>query len=138
MKNVIFRALGVVSLVLASAIGGAAPVSAGQVASGWWDGNWSCNIDGRPARMRWKVVNDTQTVCGPDYCTSSYGAAWRGRFSDHGAAWVPLTDPQRSSSGGLYFRHADGNRWFLKKPVNSKTSGWTTWMGNRYPLSCWR
>ncbi len=42
--------------------------------------------------------------------------------------WVP----------NLYFQHADGNRWYLAKPVSGKAQGWTTWQKHRYPLACWQ
>jgi hypothetical protein len=58
--------------------------------------------------------------------------------SDAGSRWVALTDPREGSRGGLYFRHADGNQWYLPKPTGNKTKGWTTWNGQRYSLSCWK
>jgi hypothetical protein len=114
------------------------PAIASQLPGGWWDGNWNCNIDGRPARMRWNVVDDRQTTCNGDTCSTSYGVKWKGNFSDNGSRWVALTEPRRGDKGGLYFRHADGNQWYLAKPTNNRTAGWTTWNGKRYPLSCWR
>lgn len=114
-----------------------APAHASQV-SGWWGGNWTCNIDGRAARMKWNPVDDTETTCDGNICTSSAGARWQGSFSDNGSRWVPLTNPALGRNGGLFFRHADGNQWYLPKPNNNQTTGWTTWNGKRYPLSCWR
>lgn len=105
---------------------------------GWWGGTWTCKIDGRPSRMKWAAVNDSQTTCSGDTCTSSSGARWSGKFSDNGSRWVALTNPRSGSQGGLYFQHADGNKWYLAKPVNNKTDGWTTWRGQRYSLSCWQ
>jgi Family of unknown function (DUF6006) len=121
----------------ASLIISATPAQAGQV-SGWWGGNWTCTIDGRPARMKWVAVDDTTTHCNGDVCTSTSGARWKGSFSDNGSQWVDLRNPRRGDKGGLYFNHADGNRWYLPKPAAGRTSGWTTWNGKRYPLSCWR
>lgn len=114
------------------------PAAAGQVAGRWYDGMWNCNIDGRPARMRWRIVDDTQTHCDGDTCTTSHGATRKGSFSDNGSAWVPLTNPRNGDRGGLYFNHADGNRWYLARPVGNRSDGWTTWNGQRYPLACWR
>lgn len=114
-----------------------APAVASQ-AIGWWGGNWACNIDGRPARMKWVVVDDSQTSCDGNVCTSTSGVRWKGSFSDNGSRWVPLTNPRLSDGGGMYFRHADGNRWFLRKPSGGRSTGWTTWNGSRYHLSCWR
>lgn len=116
----------------------ASPAYASTV-SGWWNGSWSCTIDGRPAQMRWTVVEDSQTIDNGDgTATSTSGARWKGRFSDNGSKWVALTNPRFGKKGGLYFNHADGNRWYLPKPTGNKTTGWTTWNGQQYPLSCWK
>ena len=88
--------------------------------------------------MKWAAVDDRQTTCSGGTCTSSSGARWSGSFSDNGSRWVKLTNPRSGTQGGLYFNHADGNRWYLAKPVSSKAVGWTTWNGQRYRLSCWR
>ena len=124
---------GLVAAITASA----APAFGGQ-AVGWWGGNWNCTIDGRPARMNWKVVDAGETSCDGDTCTSTSAVAWRGSFSDNGSGWVPLTNPRRGNKGGVFFFHADGNKWYLPQPASNKSNGWTTWQGNRYPLSCWR
>lgn len=113
------------------------PVVASQ-AVGWWGGNWNCNIDGRSAQMKWIVVDDSQTTCNGNICSTTSGVRWQGSFSDNGSRWVPLTNPREGNRGGLYFRHADGNQWYLGKPAGNRTTGWTTWNGKRYPLSCWR
>jgi hypothetical protein len=115
----------------------AAPAGAGQV-SGWWGGNWTCTIDGRPARMKWFPVDDSDSSCDGDTCSTTSGVRWQGRFSDNGSAWVDLSNPTTGTRGGLYFNHADGNRWYLPKPSANRSTGWTTWNGRRYPLSCWR
>lgn len=114
-----------------------APTLASTV-SGWWGGTWRCSIDGRPAQMKWTVVDDSQQTCSGDTCTTTSGVRWKGSFSDNGSRWVPLTEPRQGQQGGLFFRHADGNQWYLSKPVSNRSSGWTTWNGRRYPLSCWR
>ena len=107
-------------------------------AIGWWGGAWICNIDGRPARMEWRAVDASETSCDGDNCTATSGVRWQGSFSDKGSPWVPLTNPREGNNGGLYFNHADGNTWYLPKPAGNKTTGWTTWNGKWYPLSCWR
>jgi hypothetical protein len=131
------RPLAAISGVLALCLVTSTPAPAGSVA-GWWGGTWSCNIDGRPARMKWVAVDDTQYSSDGNIGTVSHGARWKGSFSDNGSRWVPLTNPRQGDRGGLYFRHADGNKWYLAKPVNNRTKGWTTWNGQRYLLSCWR
>jgi Family of unknown function (DUF6006) len=125
--------LGLFAAMTSSAV----PALAGQ-AVGWWGGNWTCTIDGRPARMNWRVVDAGETSCDGDTCSTTSAVAWKGSFSDNGSGWVPLTNPRRGDRGGLYFFHADGNKWYLPVPANNKSTGWTTWQGNRYPLSCWR
>jgi Family of unknown function (DUF6006) len=114
------------------------PTYASLTVSGWWDGSWNCNIDGRPARMKWRVVDATTTNCDGEVCSTVAGSRYKGSFSDNGSAWVPLTNASRGSKGGLFFHHADGNKWFLAQPSGGKANGWTTWNGTRFPLSCWR
>ncbi len=133
-----WRSIAVSIVAMSASLLVAAPVQAGTV-SGWWGGSWSCSIDGRPARMRWSVVDDSQTSCdGDGVCTQTSGVKWSGRFSDNGSQWVPLTNARLGNNGGVFFRHADGNQWYLAKPVGNATSGYTTWQGRRYPLSCRR
>ena len=131
------RALPTAICVLALSFCACGPAPASQV-GGWWGGTWSCNIDGRPARMNWAAVDDSQTTCDGGTCASTSGARWSGRFSDNGSRWVKLTNARSGAQGGVYFNHADGNQWYLAKPGSNKAVGWTTWNGQRYRLSCWR
>jgi hypothetical protein len=124
--------LAAVSGVLAWCFVTSGPPLAGQVTA-WWGGFWACTIDGRPARMKWGAAGDSAAVNG-----ISHAARWKGSFSDNGSRWMPLTNAREDTKGGLYFRHANGNQWYLAKPVNNKSKGWTTWNGQRYALSCWR
>lgn len=126
-----------VAALLAGLTVGSTPVGASQ-AVGWWGGQWKCEIDGRPARMSWKVVDDPQTECRGDVCSTTSGVRWAGQFSDNGSKWVPLRDANNTAQDGLSFRHADGNKWHLARPVSGKAKGWTTWNGKRYPLACWK
>jgi hypothetical protein len=114
------------------------PAGASQIVGKWWDGSWNCTIDGRPARMRWLIVNDAQGTSSGGVATTTSGVKRVGRFSDNGSAWVALSEASEGNNGGLFFRHADGNQWYLPKPQGGRTSGWTTWQGKRYPLICWR
>jgi hypothetical protein len=127
--------LAAVSGVLALCFVTSSPPLAGQV-NAWWGGFWACTVDGRPARMKWGAAGYTPATAGR--VSVSHAARWKGSFSDNGSRWMPLTNPRQDTKGGLYFLHADGNQWYLAKPVNNKTKGWTTWNGQRYPLSCWR
>lgn len=111
---------------------------ASTVPGGWWSGSWKCNIDGRPARMKWHVADASEGSCDGDICSTSSAVRWAGSFSDNGSRSVPLSRASEGTKGGLYFTHADGNRWYLAKPVGGKAVGYTTWNGQRYPLSCWR
>jgi Family of unknown function (DUF6006) len=103
-------------------------------------GKWSCNIDGRSARMRWVPVEAGVNMCDNNgrNCVRNDRLRWLGGFSDNGSREVRLTDAREGARGGLNFRHADGNHWYLAKPVGNKATGWTTWNGQRYPLACWR
>lgn len=128
----------VAAIVGLACLGGGATATAGTV-SGWWGGMWACTIDGRPARMQWSIVADSQGGCdGEGNCTQTSGVKWSGRFSDNGSRWVPLTNAREGTKGGVFFRHADGNQWYLGKPAGNATTGYTTWQGKRYPLSCRR
>jgi len=133
----VFPRIGAGFAVALACIGTSAPTFASQ-AVGWWGGNWTCSIDGRPARMKWAVVDDSQSSCDGEVCSSTSAVRWAGRFSDNGSQWVPLTSARRGNRNGLFFRHADGNQWYLAEPTKNQTSGWTTWNGKRYPLSCWK
>jgi len=111
---------------------------ASMVVSEWYFGNWNCQIDGRLARMRWGVVNDPQTHCEGNICSTTSGVKVAGSFSDNGSGWVPLA--KRYSRGydfGIRYQGAEPDNWFLRYDPQFRTaSGWTTWRGNRYPLQC--
>lgn len=109
----------------------------------WWGGDWTCDLRGHPAHMKWSAVEDDR-IAGGSYDTTGNTAAprWEGRFSENGAQWVALTEPRKGKNGGLYFRHADGNKWYFQKPVANEIKGWTRLAPQRnaprYPISCWR
>jgi Family of unknown function (DUF6006) len=111
---------------------------ASQVLSQWYFGKWNCTIDGRPAKMQWLVVDDPQTTCSGDVCSSSSGVKVVGRFSDNGSAWVPLSKRYlRGNEFGIRYLGAEQNNWMLRyQPSTKVAAGWTTWRGNRYPLQC--
>ncbi len=104
---------------------------AGTAPGGWYTGKWSCQLDGRPTRMEWRIVN--VDYGGPG--TSVAGAELRGRLWDRNGPWATLTRTG-STASTLTFRHADGNRWFLRRGGGNTASGYSTWQGNRYPFDC--
>jgi hypothetical protein len=113
-------------------------VQASQVVSQWYFGRWDCTIDGRPSRMQWRVIDDPQTNCNGDVCSSTSGVKVVGRFSDNGSAWVPLEKRYlRGNDLGIRYLGREQDNWFLR--YNSRTrqaTGYTTWRNNRYPLLC--
>ena len=139
MKNTKKRVLGLAVFLLSFfiAIGHA---NSSQVVREWYFGTWDCNIDGRPAQMQWYVVDDPQTTCNGDICSSTSGVRVVGRFSDNGGPWVPLakrSSNSRTSELGIRYLGNEQDNWYLK--YNNRTrvaDGWTTWRGNRYPLQC--
>jgi hypothetical protein len=139
MKKIakILMGLAVIPLTLGYLSGGA---QASQVATQWFFGNWDCSIDGRPAKMRWQVVNDPQTTCNGNTCSTTSGVKVVGSFSDNGGAWVPLG--QRYVNGnefGIRYLGAEQDDWMLRyNPKKKVATGWTTWRGNKYPLQCTR
>ena len=111
---------------------------ASQVPSQWYFGKWNCSIDGRPAKMQWLVVDDPQTTCDGNVCSSSSGVKVIGRFSDNGSAWVPLSKRYlRGNDFGIRYLGTEQDNWLLRyNPKSKSADGWTTWRGNRYPLQC--
>ncbi|GAA4009583.1 hypothetical protein GCM10022631_22620 [Deinococcus rubellus] len=110
---------------------------ASQVASAWYFGNWSCVIDHRAARMVWQVVDDPQTSCSGNVCSSSSGVAVRGWFKDGSGPWVKLVNRSASGSDLRFTYTGDNTRWFLRyDPNTGVATGNTIWRGNTYPLQC--
>lgn len=137
MKKTHGKSLKIITATIA-VLAAASPALAG-IAPGWWAGTWNCTIDGRPARMKWVTVEARETECEEDACPSSLSsAAWQGSFSDNGAAWLPLVNPRVGNKGGVFFNHADGNKWYLPKPSGTQSAGWTTWNNQRLSLVCWK
>ena len=139
MKNItkIIVKLALLPLTLSFSIG----AQASQVPSQWYFGKWDCSIDGRPAKMQWLVVDDPQTSCSGNVCSSSSGVKVVGRFSDNGSAWVPLGKNYiRGNDFGIRYQGAEPDNWFLRyNPSTKVASGWTTWRNHKYPLQCtWR
>lgn len=141
MKNINKVAIGAGIFAL-GIFGALSHAGASQVVREWYFGNWDCFIDRRPAKMQWYVVDDPQTTCNGDVCSSTSGVRVVGRFSDNGAPWVKLakrySNSQRSELGIRYLGNEQDN-WLLKYNSGTQVAdGWTTWRGNRYPLRCRR
>ncbi len=110
---------------------------ASTVASQWYFGDWSCLIDGRAARMVWQVVNDPQTSCSGEVCSSTSGVAIKGWFKDGNGPWVTLNSPRTNQNDFRFTYTGDNTRWFLRyDPANRSAVGNTIWNGNAYSLSC--
>lgn len=88
----------------------------------WFAGTWTGTIDGRPATMRWSIsgTGSSRVVTG-DFSDGSSGS------------YVPLKFDS-STGDKLFFRHADGNSWYLGKTKDGEATGWTTWEGRQFPL----
>jgi hypothetical protein len=86
--------------------------------------------------MEWRIVNvDYGQDNGDGTATSAAGAELRGRFWDRNGPWATLTRIG-STTSTLSFRHADGNRWFLRLSDRRTAHGYSTWQGNRYAFDC--
>jgi hypothetical protein len=114
---------------------GSAQGEASQVITQWYFGRWSCTIDGRPATMVWKVVDDPQQTCSDGVCTQTSGVKVVGWFKERTGPWVPLA-LAGASDRGLRMRYNHVDPWVLNRQSPSTASGHTTWQGHRYPLEC--
>ena len=114
------------------------PATASTIATQWFFGNWDCLIDGRPAQMQWSVVNNPQTQCNGDVCSTTSGVKLVGRFSDSRSPWVNLSKQWSNRSElGIRYLGREQDNWYLRQDSRTKiATGWTTWRGNRYPLQC--
>jgi hypothetical protein len=89
------------------------------ISTPWFFGTWIGTIDGRPAMMRW-WADSSHTITGD--------------FSDgNNGSFVPLHYDSHTAQK-LFFRHQDGNNWFLARSSDAAASGTTTWEGKNYPL----
>jgi Family of unknown function (DUF6006) len=120
--------------LFAAALAGSGPAGASQVAGGWYTGDWRCTLDGRLTRIVWDVVSVDRGSSDDDVGTSVAGAERRGRFWDWGS-WAGLS-LGRATSTAVHFKHADGNNWYLRRASAGQATGYSTWQGRRYPLSC--
>ncbi|ULH18321.1 DUF6006 family protein (plasmid) [Deinococcus sp. KNUC1210] len=110
---------------------------ASQVANAWYFGHWSCVIDHRAAQMVWEVVDDPQTSCNGNICSSSSGVAVKGWFKDGNGPWVKLINRSTSGTDLRFTYTGDSTRWFLRFDPNTQVAnGNTMWRGNTYPLNC--
>lgn len=125
------------TLTLLALVSAASVSHASQVASQWYHGSWACLIDGRDARMVWRVENDTRQSCSGGVCSVSHGVKVAGYFSDSGSRWVSLDAPSRAGNDLRFTYTGDNTRWFLRYDPGSRVaSGNTVWQGRAYPLVC--
>ena len=104
--------------------GGDEPKKAETATAPWFVGAWTGQIHGRPAAMRWRMLE-----------SGSGGKSYVGEFSDgNTGTYVPMTLDGFSPTE-LFFRHPDGNQWFLRYDGASFAEGFTRWQGAQYPLS---
>lgn len=110
----------------------------------WIKGEMNCKIDGRPAKMTWKIENRYEGNCDSsgEYCTQAEYAVSVGSFSDNGGQWIPLESRGSRNNGNTFlirYKGAEPDNWELTfVPSTEVATGWTTWRGNRYSLSCWK
>lgn len=121
----------------------AAPVLASTSAlPRWANGESNCKIDGRPAKMFWQVVDDPQTECEGNICSTTSAVKTVGHFSDNGGAWVNLRIREVTNSGNtldIRYLGSEPSNWQLNYDASTEiATGWTQWRGRRYQLSCWK
>lgn len=110
----------------------------------WIRGDMNCKIDGRPAKMIWKIENRYETNCDPSgqYCSQAEYAISVGSFSDNGGAWVPLANNGTRNGGNTFlmrYQGAEPADWELTFSPNTEVAkGFTMWRGNPYRLECWK
>ncbi|WP_437720871.1 DUF6006 family protein [Sorangium sp. So ce861] len=130
---------GAAALLLFSVLAGHR-ASASTCAQHWSFGRWSCSIDGRPSEMVWECVDDSRRHCRPDgTCTMTSGVKVAGWFREANSSWVNLVRGS-ATAGDLHFTYTgDATAWYLRyDPRSLSATGWTTWQGRRYPLTCRR
>lgn len=104
-------------------------------ASQWYAGAWKCSIDGRPATMHWWQWGRTVSHCDGGVCSQHETCEVGGRFAEAPGPWFRLVS-NRSTRDEVFFTYkGDNTPWYLKGDSRAM-SGWTTWAGNHYPLSC--
>jgi Family of unknown function (DUF6006) len=107
----------------------------------WYLGAWSdCRLDGRPARMQWRVVPAPPPLCRGNVCNKTAGLRILGRFSDNDSAWVPLAIRfARGNELGIRYLGAEQDNWsLLYNPGTKVAKGFVNWRGKSYPIECRR
>jgi hypothetical protein len=65
--------------------------------------------------MDWLVLDDPQTKCDGDVCSTTSGVKVVGRFSDNGSAWVSLAKRSANSTSlSIRYLGQEQDNWFLK------------------------
>ncbi|HRJ53760.1 MAG TPA: DUF6006 family protein [Candidatus Thiothrix moscowensis] len=114
----------------------------------WINGEMNCKIDGRPAKMQWRVETRYETTCDTfgRNCSQAAYAVSIGSFSDNGGSWVPLESRGTGNGGNTFFIRYLGeqpNNWELSFiPAREIAQGHSVWRAGtynvRYDLECWK
>ncbi len=104
----------------------------------WFDGQWDCRIDGRPASMVWELVVGSETTCNGGICSTHETCTVQGWFRDNGGEAVLLKIGNRNDHQLLFTHTPDNTQWYLKQRGEnpSAVSGYSTWQGKQYGLTC--
>jgi hypothetical protein len=101
----------------------------------WLEGWWDCLIDGRPSTMAWEYHD---VDIGTSGSTSAVVSKLFGWFREANSPWVKLTMNSAGDRSTVSFIYTgDTTNWILEADSTKRSAtGWTTWNGRHYPLSC--
>jgi hypothetical protein len=100
------------------------PAQASYVAK-WFDGNWSCKIGDRTAKMTWRMAYDEPN------------SKYIGKYTENGSSWTSISEI--SSNYNTLNMRFDRTKatWNLTYYSNRRTAeGATTIQGQKRPISC--
>lgn len=90
--------------------------------------------------MIWECVDDSRVHCNSDgSCSVTSGVKVVGWFREANSRWVNLVPGSATASDFHFTYTGDATPWYLRfEPHSRLATGWTTWQGRRYPLTCTR